>query len=66
MAVRSFRADWEPTLSLSYGAIGDLNPPLGGESGQPARWMNLDVPWESAFPQDRDRIRPYAFRLATH
>jgi ADP-ribose pyrophosphatase YjhB (NUDIX family) len=30
-AVRSFRADWAPTLSLSYGAVIDRDLPLGGE-----------------------------------
>lgn len=64
VAVRSYRADWEPTLGLSYSVVIDRNVPLGGEIGQPPRWVNLDVQWESAFPEDRDRIRAYVRRLA--
>lgn len=33
VAVRSYRADWEPTLGLSYGAIIGRDAPLGGEAG---------------------------------
>lgn len=64
VAVRSYRADWEPTLGLSYGAVIDLDVPLGGESGQPPKWVNLDEEWNSAFPEDRGRIRTYVRRLA--
>ena len=60
VAVRSFRADWEPTLSLSYGTVVSRDVPLGGEPGQPAKWINLDDTWESVFPEDRDRIRALA------
>lgn len=64
VAVRSFRADWAPTLSLSYCAIMGPDVPLGGECGQPPRWVDLDETWESVFPEDRDRIRAYVHRLA--
>jgi 8-oxo-dGTP diphosphatase len=65
VAVRSYRADWAPTLGLSYGAVLGRDVPLGGESGQPPKWVNLDEEWESAFPEDRGRIRAYVRRLAT-
>lgn len=64
VAVRSYRADWEPTLGLSYGAVIGRDAPLGGEAGQPPKWVNLDEEWDSAFPEDRDRIRSYVRRLA--
>jgi 8-oxo-dGTP diphosphatase len=64
VAVRSYRADWAPTLSLSYGAIIGRDVPLGGESGQPPKWVNLDETWSSVFPEDRDRIRAHVRRLA--
>ena len=41
VAVRSFRADWSPTLSLSYGAVIGRDLPLGGEAGQPPKWIDL-------------------------
>ncbi|NKQ54563.1 NUDIX hydrolase [Amycolatopsis sp. K13G38] len=64
VAVRSFRADWAPTLSLSYGAVVGRDVPLGGETGQPSKWVDLDETWESVFPEDRERIRAYVRRLA--
>lgn len=64
VAVRSYRADWEPTLGLSYGAVIGRDAPLGGEAGQPPKWVNLAEEWDSAFPEDRDRIRAYVRRLA--
>ncbi|WP_284748193.1 NUDIX domain-containing protein [Amycolatopsis sp. RTGN1] len=64
VAVRSFRTDWAPTLSLSYGAVIDRDLPLGGESGQPSKWIHLDEVWDSVFPEDRERIRSYVRRLA--
>lgn len=64
VAVRSYRADWSPTLGLSYGAIVGREVRLGGEQGQPAAWFCLDDQWESVFPDDRDRIRAHARRLA--
>lgn len=64
VAVRSFRADWAPTLSLSYGAVISRDVPLGGESGQPSKWFDLNETWDSVFPEDRDRIRVYVRRLA--
>jgi 8-oxo-dGTP diphosphatase len=65
VAVRSYRADWPPTLGLSYGAIVGLDAPLGGESGQPPRWFTLEERWESVFPEDRERIRAYVHTFAT-
>ncbi|MFD1545974.1 hypothetical protein [Nonomuraea guangzhouensis] len=59
VCVRSYRSDWSPTLGLSYAAIGDLDVPLGGESGQPPRWFALDEEWDSVFPEDRARIRAH-------
>jgi 8-oxo-dGTP diphosphatase len=64
VAVRSFRADWSPTLNLSYCAVVSRGVPLGGESGQPARWVEVDRSWESVFPEDCVRIRAYVRRLA--
>ena len=64
VAVRSYRADWSPTLGLSYAAVIRRDVPLGAESGQPAEWVDLDNEWKSAFPEDRDRIRAYVHRLA--
>jgi 8-oxo-dGTP pyrophosphatase MutT (NUDIX family) len=64
VSVRSYRADWSPTLGLSYAAVIDRAVPLGGESGQPAAWIDLDDEWESSFPEDRDRIRAHVRRLA--
>ncbi|MFD0371105.1 NUDIX hydrolase [Streptomyces sp. NPDC127114] len=64
VAVRSYRADWAPTLGLSYAAVVGREVPLGGEQGQPAAWFRLDGTWESVFAEDRDRIRAHARRLA--
>ncbi|MEU6346875.1 NUDIX hydrolase [Streptomyces sp. NPDC046977] len=64
VAVRSYRADWSPTLGLSYAAVVDRDVPLGGEENQPAVWFRLDAGWDSVFPEDRDRIRAHADRLA--
>ncbi|MBP2363494.1 MULTISPECIES: NUDIX hydrolase [Streptomyces] len=64
VAVRSYRADWSPTLGLSYAAVVDPATPLGGEQGQPAAWFRLDEDWQSVFPDDRHRIRAHARRLA--
>ncbi|WP_243727174.1 NUDIX hydrolase [Actinocrispum wychmicini] len=50
VAVRSFRADWARTLGLSYGAVIGREVPLGGESGQPSKWVDLDEAWQSVFP----------------
>lgn len=64
VAIRSFRADWAPTLSLSYCAIISRDAPLRGEKEQPSRWVDLDETWESMFPDDRDRIRAHVRRMA--
>ena len=64
VAVRSYRADWSPTLGLSYAAVVVPDVQIGGESGQPPKWFALDEDWESVFPEDRHRIRAYARRLA--
>ncbi|GIH24628.1 hypothetical protein Aph01nite_29380 [Acrocarpospora phusangensis] len=64
VAVRSYRADWSPTLGLSYAAIVGRDVPLGGEQNQPPAWFCLDTDWQSIFPEDRERIRLHARRLA--
>ncbi|MFJ5984400.1 NUDIX hydrolase [Lentzea sp. NPDC092896] len=64
VGVRSYRADWAPTLCLFYAAVIDRELPLSGESGQPPSWVSLDESWDSVFPEDRGRIRAYARRLA--
>lgn len=64
VAVRSFRSDWLPTLSLSYSAVVSRDVQLSSECGQPSKWVDLDEPWQSVFPEDRDRIREYMRRLA--
>ncbi|MEV0037536.1 NUDIX domain-containing protein [Streptomyces sp. NPDC050804] len=64
VSVRSYRADRWPTLGLSYTAVIGRDVPFGGESGQPPAWIDLDDTWESAFPEDRDRIRAHVHRLA--
>ncbi|MGW1363007.1 NUDIX domain-containing protein [Streptomyces chartreusis] len=64
VTVRSYRADWSPTLGLSYAAVVGRDVPLGGEPSQPAAWFRLDEGWDSVFPQDRERIRAHAQRLA--
>jgi 8-oxo-dGTP diphosphatase len=63
VTVRAYRADWTPTLGLSYAAVldGSLSP--AGESRQPAAWTPLPSDWEGAFPGDRPRIRDFAGHL---
>ncbi|WP_246644970.1 NUDIX domain-containing protein [Nonomuraea ceibae] len=51
VCVRSYRADWSPTLGLSYAAIVGLDAPLGGESGQPPGWVALTEEWGSVLPR---------------
>src|SRR5713226_1078514 len=50
VSIRSYRADWAPTLGLSYAAVVDSSLRLGGESHQPAAWISLDHDWQGAFP----------------
>ena len=64
VSVRSYRADWAPTLGLSYAAVIDISLRGVGESHQPVAWIPLDRDWEGAFPEDRPRVRAYARRLA--
>lgn len=64
VCVRSYRADWEPTLGLSYSAVLDRDVSVRGEPGQPAAWVPLGEDWESAFPEDRGRVRRHARSLA--
>jgi 8-oxo-dGTP diphosphatase len=54
-AVRTFRADWSPTLALSYAAIAD-EAPCTGEPGQPAQWQPVDAAWATWFPEDQARV----------
>lgn len=56
-----------PSENLHTGmraAVIDRSVPLCGESGQPPKWVDLDEEWESAFPEDRARIRAHVRRLA--
>ncbi|MGW2278751.1 NUDIX hydrolase [Streptomyces sp. NPDC001770] len=64
VAVRSYRADWSPTLGLSYAATVEGDVRLTGEPGQPAAWVDLDADWDSVFPEDRERIRAHVRLLA--
>jgi 8-oxo-dGTP diphosphatase len=63
VAVRSYRAGWAPTLGLSYAAIGDPSSPVRAEAGQEVRWVSLEQPWATAFPEDIDRMRRYVDSL---
>lgn len=60
--VRSYHADWPETLGLTYVAIVDTTTPLTTEPGQPAQWHDLAQPWESSFPDDRERMLAYVER----
>jgi 8-oxo-dGTP diphosphatase len=62
--VRSYRADWTPTLGLAYAAIVSGSSRPVGESNQPAEWVPLAHTWEGAFPEDVSRLRDYAGRLS--
>jgi 8-oxo-dGTP diphosphatase len=64
-AVRSYHPEWPLTLGLSYVAVVDLSVAIVGEPGQPAFWKPLAQPWESSFPEDRERIGRLAAWLAT-
>lgn len=64
VTVRSYRADYSPTLGLSYAATLSPDVPLSGEPGQPPAWFHLDTSWDSVFPEDRERIRAHARHLA--
>ncbi|WP_326644651.1 MULTISPECIES: NUDIX hydrolase [unclassified Streptosporangium] len=64
VSVRSYRADWSPTLGLSYSAITSPDVPLGGQSDQLPKWFGLGEEWESVFPEDHGRIRAHIRRLA--
>ncbi|WP_017590026.1 NUDIX hydrolase [Nocardiopsis ganjiahuensis] len=61
--VRSYRTGWSPVLGLAYTAVLDHRLPLSGEPGQPAAWFGLDRPWESVFPEDRERLLEEARHL---
>ncbi|GAA1461374.1 NUDIX hydrolase [Nocardiopsis exhalans] len=61
--VRSYRADWSPTLGLAYTAVLGRGLPLGGEDGQPPAWCALARPWEGAFSEDRQRLLAEADHL---
>ncbi|MEW9527199.1 hypothetical protein [Microbispora sp. NPDC049125] len=63
VSVRSYRADWSPTLGLSYMAITDRDVPFRGQTGQPPKWFELCDEWERVFPEDRDRIQVYVRHL---
>lgn len=59
VAVRSYRHGWGATLGLSSAAIGDPSLPVRAEAGQQVAWVSLARPWETAFPDDIDRMRRY-------
>jgi 8-oxo-dGTP diphosphatase len=63
VTVRAYRADWTPTLGLSYAAVLDASLAPTGESRQPAAWTPLPSDWEGSFPGDRPRIRDFAGHL---
>ncbi|WP_349307794.1 NUDIX domain-containing protein [Streptomyces sp. HNM0645] len=48
VAVRSYRADWSPTLGLSYAAVVGRDVPLAGEQNQPAARFRLDADWTAS------------------
>lgn len=59
VAVRSYHPDWPATLGLSYAAVGEPASALRAEAGQEVAWTPLARTWESAFPDDIDRMRTY-------
>ncbi|MFD9126374.1 WhiB family transcriptional regulator [Kitasatospora sp. NPDC059571] len=62
--VRRFRPDSAATtLGLSYAAVVDPARRLRCEPNQPAAWFDLDEPWPSCHPGDRDRMRCYLTSL---
>lgn len=61
--VRSYHADWPPTLGLTYVAIVDTATPLAPEPGQPAEWKSVAHGWQSSFPDDQKRIVAYIERI---
>ncbi|WP_308169869.1 NUDIX hydrolase [Acrocarpospora catenulata] len=63
VTVRAYRADWTPTLGLSYAAVLDGSADVVGESHQPAAWVPLQHDWEGVFPEDLPRIRAFAGQL---
>jgi 8-oxo-dGTP pyrophosphatase MutT (NUDIX family) len=61
--VRSYKAEWSDTLGISYATVADRRAPLRPESGQPARWFDLEDRWSSVFAEDRERIREFTRHL---
>ena len=59
VAVRSFHADWSPTLALSYSAIAGQADAVG-EEGQPVLWTSLRAGWDGYFAEDVPRLREHA------
>jgi 8-oxo-dGTP diphosphatase len=62
-AVRRFHTQWPKTLAVSYAGL-VTEVPCQGESGQPAQWMPVASDWGTFFPDDPDRLRRHAKRLA--
>ncbi|NTW42803.1 MAG: NUDIX hydrolase [Cellulomonadaceae bacterium] len=56
--LRSYRGDWEPSLSFTFAAVSDRGD-LRGERGQPCAWTRLGHVWTSIFPEDRARMRTF-------
>ncbi len=56
--LRSYRRDWEPSLSFTFAAVSDRSD-LRGEPGQSCAWTPLGQVWTSVFPEDRARMGAY-------
>jgi len=61
--LRSYRADWDATLALTYTSV-TSEEALIGEPGQPCRWTPLAETWPGSFPEDRARIRQHIAEVA--
>ncbi|MFE3109754.1 WhiB family transcriptional regulator [Kitasatospora indigofera] len=59
-SVRRFREDSPTTtLCLTYAALASKATRLRCEPGQPARWFDIDKPWPTHHPDDRQRMIRY-------
>ena len=59
VAVRAYAVEWPATLGLSYATFVPRDSPVRGEAGQPVQWHAIDDPWDSSFPEDRNRMLRY-------
>ncbi len=62
-AARSYRADWSPTLNLSYWTTAAKDALLLPEAGQEARWVRLDSNWRRYHAEDVRVMRAFAGEL---